>query len=71
MNWILSRFKEPSSWRGLVIVAGIFGCHISPELQDQIIALGTCAIGLIEVVRKEKANGSAGVTADTGSADDK
>lgn len=56
MSWIINRFREPSSWKGLVVLAGICGYSVSPELRDQIIVLGTGAIGLIEIIRKEKEN---------------
>lgn len=56
MSWIIRRFKEPSSWRGLVVVAGICGYSVSPEMQDSIIAAGTAALALIEIIRKEKSN---------------
>jgi PII-like signaling protein len=54
MSWIIRRFKEPSTWRGLIILAGIAGYNMSPELSDQIVALGTGAIGLVEIIRREK-----------------
>jgi hypothetical protein len=53
MNYILDRLKEPSTWRGLTVLAGAFGMHLSPDL---IPAIGTAVagvIGFIEVLRKE------------------
>jgi len=54
MNWILNRFKEPSSWRGLIGLASIFGLALSPELKEQIITIAVAAVGLVEIIRKEK-----------------
>lgn len=62
MNWIINRLKEPSSWRGLIVLAGILGYSMSPELQEQIIVAGTALLGLVEVLRKEKADGKQGST---------
>ena len=61
MNWLIRRMREASTWRGLIILAGIAGYNMSPELSDQIIALGTGAIGLVEIIRREKENGTATV----------
>ena len=55
MNWLLSRLKEPSSWRGLVVIAGIVGYKLDPNLQDSIITAGVAIFALIEVIRKEQA----------------
>lgn len=58
MNWIINRFREASSWRGLIILSGIFGYAIKPEMQEYIITIGTSAIALIEIIRKEANNGT-------------
>lgn len=68
MNWIIRRFKEPSSWRGLIVIAGIFGVSMSPEMQEQVIAIGVAALSLVEIIRSEKSNGTAG-TATTAAID--
>jgi len=54
MEWILRRLKEPSSWRGIIVLVGICGYTISPELEEQIILVGTGLLGLVEIVRREK-----------------
>jgi hypothetical protein len=54
MNTILEKLKEPSTYRGLTILAGVVGIQLAPDLA---IAIGTVAasiIGLIEILRKEK-----------------
>ena len=53
MTYILDRLKEPSTWRGMAVLVGAFGMHLSPDL---IPAIGTAVagvIGVIEVIRKE------------------
>lgn len=55
MNWLINRFKEPSTWRGLVTLAGICGMSLSPEQSDKIVTAAVALIGLIEVFRKEPA----------------
>lgn len=54
MEWILRRFKEPSTWRGLIFLATIAGMNVTPEQTDKIITAAVAVIGLIEVFRKEK-----------------
>ena len=53
MNTVLTRFKEPSTWRGLSILLALFGVKMHPELSDAIITAGAAVVGAIEVVRKE------------------
>lgn len=42
-DYLLERFKEPSTWRAAVWVATSFGLAIKPDQQEAIIALG-CAL---------------------------
>jgi len=57
MNWIINRLREPSTLRGLIVLAGIIGYQVSPELQDALLVAVPALIAVIEVVRKEKPNG--------------
>lgn len=54
MKYILDRLKEPSSWRGLVLITTAFGVSVSPELMDSIIAAGTGLAGVIGFAFKDK-----------------
>ena len=54
MKYILDRLKEPSSWRGLVLITTAFGVSVSPELMDLIIAAGTGLAGVIGFAFKDK-----------------
>ena len=54
MKYILDRLKEPSSWRGLVMVATAFGVSVNPELLPSIIAAGTGLAGIIGFAFKDK-----------------
>ena len=51
----LDRLKEASTWRGIFLLAGIFGIQINPELQMEIIKGIGVVYALINVFRKEKA----------------
>ena len=54
MNNILSRLKEPSTFRGLAILAGLGGIALDPAQFNAIAAAVAAVFGLIEVFRKEK-----------------
>lgn len=54
MKYILDRLKEPSSWRGLVMIATAFGVSVNPELIEAIIAAGTGLAGVIGFAFKDK-----------------
>lgn len=53
MNWILRQLKQPSTWKGLFVVAGIIGYKIDPSLQEQIIIAVTAILAAIEIYRNE------------------
>ena len=54
MKYILDRLKEPSSWRGLVMIATAFGVTVNPDLLTAIVATGTGLAGIIGFAFKDK-----------------
>lgn len=54
LNYILERAKEPSSWRGCLLLLTALGISIEPALQESILAFGLSATGLINLLRKER-----------------
>ena len=53
MNTLLQRLKEPSTFRGLAILAGLCGYAIDPAQLNAISSAVVAAIGMIEVFRRE------------------
>lgn len=53
IDFILRQAKQPSTWRGIIMVIGLIGYKVSPELQETIITAVGGAIALIEVIRNE------------------
>ena len=51
-KFILDRLREPSTWRGAVLLATACGVRISPEISDAIVAAGLGLAGLIGVFTK-------------------
>lgn len=44
-----ARFKEPSTWAGLAVLASVFGSAIgvSPEMTNVLVGLGAAAAGVL------------------------
>lgn len=55
MNYVIDRLAENSTWRGLILVTTALGVQLSPELANAIVAAGLGLVGLINVLRKERA----------------
>ena len=47
MAYLLARLQEPSTWRGLVLIATAAGAVLSPDQQEAIIAGGLLVSGLL------------------------
>lgn len=51
MQYVINRLKEPSTWRGLIMIAvSAFGLHWSPESQESIVYAGIGLAGLLGTV---------------------
>jgi hypothetical protein len=51
---ITQKLKEPSTWAGLGTLAGLIGWQTSPDLFGAIGQIIIAAIGLFEIVRRER-----------------
>ena len=54
LQYLLDRFKERSTWAGLLALLGSLGIALNPEQTEAIIALGLAVIGVISVFIKER-----------------
>ena len=52
-TYLIQRLREPSTWRGLVLLVTACGVPLNPELQEAIIATGLATAGLIGVVTQD------------------
>jgi hypothetical protein len=52
IEWLLSRFSEPSTWQGVTVVASAAGVNMQPELATQIATVGAGIFGLINIIKK-------------------
>ena len=48
-DYIVGRLREPSTYRGLFMLAGALGVTLSPEQQTAIITLVMAAVGVVGV----------------------
>ena len=53
-KYILNRLTERSTWLGLLALAKAGGATIEQALDDQIIAAGMAAAGLIGIATKDR-----------------
>lgn len=54
MSWLFERLSEKTTWLGLVGILSAVGVYMSPDLQNQLVALGIAASGVVAVIVKEK-----------------
>ena len=52
VKWAIDQLKQPSTWRGIIMLATSAGVAFQPALIDQIVVAGTGMAGLIGVLFK-------------------
>ena len=53
-EYVIERLKEPSTWRGIILILAAAGVPIAPAMAEQIIAAGMAAAGLVAVATSDK-----------------
>lgn len=53
-EYIKERLKEPSTWRGLILLATACGVPIAPQMGEAIITIGLALVGGIGVATADK-----------------
>jgi uncharacterized membrane protein len=54
VTYILQLLKQPSTYKGLVLILGAVGLVISPEQAQSIVAAAIAILGVWEAFRNEK-----------------
>jgi len=49
LKFFLARLKEPSTWRGIVMLLTGFGVAFTPDQANAVVAVGVAIVGLIGV----------------------
>ena len=53
-RYLLNRMKEPSTWRGIILIFTSLGYNIDPEMGDAIITTGLALAGLVGALTGDK-----------------
>lgn len=53
-TYILSRAKEPSTWRGAILFLTAIGVPIAPQMGEAIVAAGLGMAGLVGMFSADK-----------------
>lgn len=57
MKYLIDRLKEPSTWRGLIMIAtGVAGAKWSPESQETIVYVGVSLAGIVGAILPDRWN---------------
>ena len=52
--YMIERLKEPSTWRGIVLLLTAIGGPVAPAMADAIVSVGLAVAGLIGVATPDK-----------------
>lgn len=53
-RYLIERFKEPSTWRGIILLLTACGVPFVPGEAEQIIAVGMAIAGLLAMILPDK-----------------
>jgi hypothetical protein len=53
-QYTLDRMKEPSTWRGVILLLTAIGVPIAPAMAEAIISVGLAVAGVIGVAAPDK-----------------
>jgi hypothetical protein len=53
-KYILERMREPSTWRGVALLAAASGITVAPAMWEHIAAIGMAISGLIGMLAPER-----------------
>ncbi len=58
IRYLIARLQEPSTWRGLVLIATAFGSVISPDQVEAIVIGGLFLAGLLGAIVPDSQSGT-------------
>lgn len=53
-DYLIDRAKEPSTWRGVILLLTALGVPIAPALAESIISVGLALTGVVGVFTADK-----------------
>ncbi|EEG08235.1 hypothetical protein [Pseudogulbenkiania ferrooxidans] len=57
-RYLVAQAKEPSTWRGVVLVATALGVSLSPAQREAIVTVGLFVAGVIGAVMPDQKGGT-------------
>lgn len=56
-DYLIARAKEPSTWRGVVLLLTAIGVALTPDQQEAVVAFGLGVAGLVGAFTADKKHG--------------
>ena len=53
-DYLLERMREPSTWRGIIMLLTAIGVPVAPAMADAIVSVDLAVAGLIGVATPDK-----------------
>lgn len=53
-GWAKRQLKQPSTWRGLALIATAAGVHFDPAMVQSVISVGAAVAGAIDVFKNDE-----------------
>lgn len=53
-SYLFDRIREPSTWRGIILLLTAIGVPVAPQLAEAIVTAGLGMAGLIGVMTPDK-----------------
>lgn len=53
-QYLLDRAREPSTWRGVILLLTAAGVPMAPELASAVVSTGLAVAGLVGVLTRDK-----------------
>ena len=53
-EYIKERLKEPSTWRGIILLVTACGVPVAPQMSEAIITIGLALVGGVGVISSDK-----------------
>ena len=54
IEFVLNRLKEPSTWRGIILVLTVSGVALDPDQKEAIITAGVSIVALVGVFSPDR-----------------
>ena len=53
-HYIIARVKEPSTWRGFILLLTAMGVPVAPHMAEAVVTAGLGLAGLVGMVTRDR-----------------